>query len=1224
MTGITAEVSWRISEVQRMVSRYYPPDLFLASCFSLSLHRYPTPAFSPQKENAPSHAGLTRTPGKHAAIREIMKGRQGKRLQLFQQQPGRETSLMMDTVQQEEQAIEESPNTNTFKCSPVSPYPVLTKAVTFEEEVVFEHEDGESELDHSPSFWAMVGGEGEQWNTQELLGASFMSITPERNNHHLLNDDVEPNVSWQEEGSETRQDAALSFSGKDLLASHLFSPTPTAGVNAKIGNLSSSNDSESTENISIHSFQPSELTSTPIRDCPDSTTSEKPLRSTSSPFSTFKQNSTSVELFEANFYVQKIEALEQQLVQAEQRADTEAAKRLEAEHRVQELSLPRIPTGAKTPAPSVSAKSFSSKSYRSTPLTPSNSTSALPESMWERNQTLVKEVRFADQTCVELSAQKLALENQVAQLEENLSQLANKNETLKQAIAEANRARADAEAVSLRTAQRAKGEEKDMDSVEEWRESPVQLPTDRRPLREELDRITERLATDLDGISPTVEDKQAAGEVLESDGGEDSTDSSSDRAKNEVLEKALKESQDQVQTQLADLENLRAEIGSLQSQLILERSAAKNAVKRIVQEVNAQAEALGENVIDRLGETEARLGVLAEAVFWMEDELFIDVEEEDSRSDVSADVNDNEPGLHATFSNQNQSDDLVLMEEARSSKQEGIGIVRNSSRVAYNESGLLQRSEASESMSSGAQGMSDLSESTNIDHSGNDEKLLHHLQWLSSPDAVQETPFSCPDAFNEDDSKSRAKSAKKNKANQPLIRDGSAGPLDGTAVADGAGTGPESPERHESGEAGTLNIRFESLQRQTEQVEQQLARKGIFPKGPRSPFTSRPRPQPTEQSEGLFEQLSTVRKEKELADLELQNVIASFNENKAALDSLAKECDGFRNDTAALLAENENLKVAKTQLEQKVSQLTLGLISADTVAKEFESLKTTHQLVKDRLRESLAEREQALLDQKNLEAANASLEKVASHLEDEILSAEAVTKELEESRKKAAAEAAIYREKWSSLTSHCEKMKEQLAALEAVEKQSKYLGSRLESKQAEAENLAKELSHMEGLVDNYKSETLVLQEMNAVQRGDLEAAYSERKQLEALLESKHAEADTLAKELSHMERLANKHKFEASDLREKNEVLSGKCERLRAYIRKLTKKCDEWESFHHRESHVLQHLKATLDRTRHEACVLAERYKQSDQLYSAEKAKACDLQYELDAVATELVNAGPS
>ena len=1133
---------------------------------------------------------------------------------------------MMDNVQQEEQAIEESPHTNTFECSPVSPYPVLSKAVTFEEEIVFEHEDGESELDHSPSFWAMVGGEGEQWNTQELLGASFMSITPERNNHHILNDDVEPNVSWQEEGSETRQDAALSFSGKDLLASHLFSPTTTAGDNAATGDLSSSNDGESTDNISIHSFQPSELTSTPIRDCPDTTSLEKPLRSTSSPFSTFKQNSTSVELFEANFYVQKIEALEQQLEQAKQRADTEAAKRLEAEHRVQELSLPRIPTGAKTPAPSVSAKSFSSKSYRSTPLTPSGSTSALPESMWERNQTLVKEVRFADQTCVELSAQKLALENQVAQLEENLVQLGNENETLKQAIAEANRARADAEAGSLRTAQRAEGEEKDMDSVEQWRKSPAQQPTDRLPLREKLDRITERLATDLDGISPIVEDKLAAGNVLESDDGEDSTDSSSDRAKNKVLEKALKESQDQVQTQLADLENLRAEIGSLQSQLILERSAAKNAVKRIVQAVDAQAEALGENVVDRLGEIEARLSVLAEAVFWMEDELVIEVEEEDSRSDVSADMNDNDPALHTTFSDQNQSDDLVLMEEARSNKQGegGIGIVRNTSRVAFNELGLLQRSEASESMSTAAQGMSDLSESTNIDHSGNDEKLLHHLQWLSSPGAVHETRFSCTDVFNEDDSKSRAKSAKKNKAEQPLIHDGSAGPLDGTAVADGAEDEPESPERQESGEAGTLNVRFESLQRQTEQVEQQLARKGIFPKGPRSPFSSRPRPQPTEQSEGLFEQLSTVCREKELADLDLQNVIASFNENKAALDRLAKECDGFRNDTAALLADKENLKVAKTELEQKVSQLTLELISADTVAKEFESLKKTHQLVKDRLRESLAEREQALLDQKNLEAANASLEKVAYRLQDEILSAEAVTKELEESRKKAAAEAAIYREKWSSLTSHCEKMKEQLAALEAVEKQSKYLGSRLESKQVEAENLAKELSHMEGVVDNYKSEALVLQEMNAVQRGDLKAAYSERKQLESRLESKHAEAESLAKELSDMEELANQHKFEASGLREKNEVLSGKCERLRAYIRKLTKKCDEWESFHNRETHVLQQLKATLDRTRHEACVLAERYKHSDQLYSAEKAKACDLQYELDVVATELVNAGPS
>ena len=36
-----------------------------------------------------------------------------------------------------------------------------------------------------------------------------------------------------------------------------------------------------------------------------------------------------------------------------------------------------------------------------------------PETLWERNKTLVKEVRFADQTCVELSAKNVALEQQV-------------------------------------------------------------------------------------------------------------------------------------------------------------------------------------------------------------------------------------------------------------------------------------------------------------------------------------------------------------------------------------------------------------------------------------------------------------------------------------------------------------------------------------------------------------------------------------------------------------------------------------------------------------------------------------------------------------------------------------------------------------------------------------------------------------------------------------------
>jgi len=56
--------------------------------------------------------------------------------------------------------------------------------------------------------------------------------------------------------------------------------------------------------------------------------------------------------------------------------------------------------------------------YRSAPI----AMLTAPESLWERNKMLVKEVRFADQTCVELASQKLALEKEVRQWKDRIEQ----------------------------------------------------------------------------------------------------------------------------------------------------------------------------------------------------------------------------------------------------------------------------------------------------------------------------------------------------------------------------------------------------------------------------------------------------------------------------------------------------------------------------------------------------------------------------------------------------------------------------------------------------------------------------------------------------------------------------------------------------------------------------------------------------------------------------------
>ena len=67
-------------------------------------------------------------------------------------------------------------------------------------------------------------------------------------------------------------------------------------------------------------------------------------------------------------------------------------------------------------------------------------------SMFERNQTLVKEVKFAEQTCVELSQRNASLEQQVERLEAELLELRTSDTTRQQELIVAHRANATLEA----------------------------------------------------------------------------------------------------------------------------------------------------------------------------------------------------------------------------------------------------------------------------------------------------------------------------------------------------------------------------------------------------------------------------------------------------------------------------------------------------------------------------------------------------------------------------------------------------------------------------------------------------------------------------------------------------------------------------------------------------------------------------------------------------------
>ena len=121
-----------------------------------------------------------------------------------------------------------------------------------------------------------------------------------------------------------------------------------------------------------------------------------------------RRNSMNQALDDSSIYIDRIQELEEALHLAQAKA---AHDSLDHDH---------IEKSHGTPAKSVSLKGHAS-------------------SLLERNKTLIKEVRFAEQTCVELSQRNAALEKQVERLEGHLHETRSENESLHDEIVQANR-----------------------------------------------------------------------------------------------------------------------------------------------------------------------------------------------------------------------------------------------------------------------------------------------------------------------------------------------------------------------------------------------------------------------------------------------------------------------------------------------------------------------------------------------------------------------------------------------------------------------------------------------------------------------------------------------------------------------------------------------------------------------------------------------------------------
>ena len=154
----------------------------------------------------------------------------------------------------------------------------------------------------------------------------------------------------------------------------------------------------------------------------ESSTVEVPGKS--SPFDIFRQNSTHIALDETSAYAAKIKELERALA-----AETARRKELEAKSASQ----------FQTPSTLRSLQSLTPSSVASNTLD--------ADSLYARNQTLVKEVRFAEQTCIEVSDKNQTLEKKAAALQAELDTLRKEHQTLQLRVTSLDRERTTAESL---------------------------------------------------------------------------------------------------------------------------------------------------------------------------------------------------------------------------------------------------------------------------------------------------------------------------------------------------------------------------------------------------------------------------------------------------------------------------------------------------------------------------------------------------------------------------------------------------------------------------------------------------------------------------------------------------------------------------------------------------------------------------------------------------------
>ena len=456
-----------------------------------------------------------------------------------------------------------------------------------------------------------------------------------------ITSDVEPNVSWSTaDGSSDTDD---DQNANAPISHGLIPPLPaTPGLAVSPQNDKHDDDIDDD------------------KDDDDAAAWEKPATAPDthrSPFQTFRFNSTSIALDETELYVRKIQQLEQQL--AETRHELLLERQLRKQKSSEPMSSssfppdneknPTVATHLRTPASIPQPRTISRRrsfSASGTPTTPWSTASSIQtttaEKLWERNSTLVTEIRFADQTCMELSHHNSALQEQLEVVQAKCHQLELTNSQLR-SDHEASKAKAvaaETEIVVLRQ-QLVELRLESTTSTAEHRMEHI-LP-ENQELMQELQHSRQEIVSLRQEMVQNLEAYQ------------NETCNLNDQINQLVLE--LKQSSEQNPIHDNELvkenEKLRRDIAERDATAVIERDRTREVIRRAMNAMNVQYETLQSTIYRKCDTFDHRMDALRSTVQYMEEAIVqYDEEEEDDIIELdspidghSVDTNDENDGI---------------------------------------------------------------------------------------------------------------------------------------------------------------------------------------------------------------------------------------------------------------------------------------------------------------------------------------------------------------------------------------------------------------------------------------------------------------------------------------------------------------------------------------------------------------------------------------------------